>query len=52
MMLEIHLLYYNISSEKFVLYVMTGVKGSKMPLMEYNILVPCLEEQQKIADCL
>lgn len=51
-------LYYNISSEKFVLYVMTGVKGSKMPrgdkghIMEYDMLTPCLEEQQKIADCL
>ena len=51
-------LYYNISSEKFVLYVMTGVKGSKMPrgdkghIMEYNMPIPCLAEQQKIADCL
>jgi len=51
-------LYYNISSEKFVLYVMTGVKGSKMPrgdkghIMEYNMPIPCLTEQQKIADCL
>ena len=51
-------LYYNISSEKFVLYVMTGVKGSKMPrgdkghIMEYDMLIPCLAEQQKIADCL
>ena len=51
-------LYYNISSEKFVLYVMTGVKGSKMPrgdkghIMEYDMLTPCLAEQQKIADCL
>ena len=51
-------LYYNISSEKFVLYVMTGVKGSKMPrgdkghIMEYNIPIPCLAEQQKIVDCL
>lgn len=51
-------LYYNISSEKFVLYVMTGVKGSKMPrgdkghIMEYDMPIPCLAEQQKIADCL
>ena len=51
-------LYYNISSEKFVLYVMTGVKGSKMPrgdkghIMEYNMPIPCLAEQQKIAACL
>lgn len=51
-------LYYNISSEKFVLYVMTGVKGSKMPrgdkghIMEYDMPIPCLTEQQKIADCL
>lgn len=51
-------LYYNISSEKFVLYVMTGVKGSKMPrgdkghIMEYNMPIPFLAEQQKIADCL
>ena len=51
-------LYYNISSEKFVLYVMTGMKGSKMPrgdkghIMEYDMLIPCIAEQQKIADCL
>lgn len=51
-------LYYNISSEKFVSYVMTGVKGSKMPrgdkkhIMEYDIPIPILPEQQKIAEFL
>lgn len=51
-------LYCNIASEKFVSYVMTGVKGSKMPrgdkkhIMEYDIPVPSLPEQQKIAEFL
>ena len=51
-------LYYNISSEKFVSYVMTGAKGSKMPrgdkkhIMEYDIPIPILPEQQKIAEFL
>lgn len=48
-------LYRNISSEKFISYVMTAAKGSKMPrgdkehIMNYDIQVPCLPEQQKIA---
>lgn len=48
-------LYRNISSEKFISYVMTAAKGSKMPrgdkehIMNYDIQVPCLSEQQKIA---
>lgn len=48
-------LYRSISSEKFISYVMTAVKGSKMPrgdkehIMNYDIKVPCLSEQQKIA---
>lgn len=48
-------LYHNISSEKFISYVMTAAKGSKMPrgdkehIMNYDIQVPCLSEQQKIA---
>ena len=48
-------LYHNISSEKFISYVMTGAKGTKMPrgdkehIMNYDIQVPCLSEQQKIA---
>lgn len=47
-------LYRNISSEKFISYVMTAAKGSKMPrgdkehIMNYDILVPSLEEQKKI----
>ena len=47
-------LYYNISSEKFVLYVMTGVKGSKMPrgdkehIMEYDMLTPCLKNSRRL----
>ena len=51
-------LYCNIASEKFVSYVMTGVKGSKMPrgdkkhIMEYDIPVPLIPEQQKIAEFL
>lgn len=51
-------LYCNIASEKFVSYVMTGVKGSKMPrgdkkhIMEYDIPVPSIPEQQKIAEFL
>ena len=51
-------LYCNIASEKFVSYVMTGVKGSKMPrgdkkhIMKYDIPVPSLPEQQKIAEFL
>lgn len=51
-------LYCNVSSEKFISYVMTGVKGSKMPrgdkkhIMEYDISVPLLPEQQKIAEFL
>lgn len=51
-------LHCNISSEKFISYVMTGVKGSKMPrgdkshIMEYDMSIPSLPEQQKIADCL
>lgn len=48
-------LYRSISSEKFISYVMTAAKGSKMPrgdkehIMNYDIKVPCLSEQQKIA---
>lgn len=48
-------LYHNISSEKFISYVMTAAKGTKMPrgdkehIMNYDIQVPCLLEQQKIA---
>lgn len=48
-------LYRNISSEKFISYVMTAAKGTKMPrgdkehIMNYDIQVPCLLEQQKIA---
>lgn len=48
-------LYRSISSEKFISYVMTAAKGSKMPrgdkehIMNYDVQVPCLSEQQKIA---
>lgn len=51
-------LHYLIASDKFISYVMTGVKGVKMPrgdkehMMKFSIMVPSLPEQQKIADCL
>lgn len=51
-------LYAIISNDSFFEYVMQGVKGTKMPrgdkkhIMEMLVFVPCLEEQQKIADFL
>lgn len=51
-------LYTLLSSDSFFEYVMQGVKGTKMPrgdkkhIMEMSVFIPCLEEQQKIADFL
>lgn len=51
-------LYYIIASEKFIEYVMSAAKGSKMPrgdkkhIMEMQLYSPSLPEQQKIADFL
>ena len=51
-------LYTLLSSDSFFEYVMQGVKGTKMPrgdkkhIMEMPAFIPCLEEQQKIADFL
>ena len=49
-------LYCLISNDDFFRYVMTGVKGSKMPrgdknhIMNMNVALPSLEEQCAIAD--
>lgn len=51
-------LYTLLSSDSFFEYVMQGVKGTKMPrgdkkhIMEMPAFIPCLEEQQTIADFL
>ena len=51
-------LYYLLSSDNFFDYVMSTAKGTKMPrgdkdaIMRYNINLPSLEEQKKIADIL
>lgn len=51
-------LYYVIASDRFIEYVMSAAKGSKMPrgdkkhIMEMQLLIPSLPEQQKIAECL
>ena len=51
-------LYTLLSSDSFFEYVMQGVKGTKMPrgdkkhIMDMPVSIPCLEEQQKIADFL
>ena len=45
-------------SDAFIDYSMIGAKGVKMPrgdkdmMLNYNVYVPYLEEQQKIAECL
>ena len=51
-------LYQIISNDSFIKYVMSAAKGSKMPrgdkdhMLDMELFVPCLEEQQKIADFL
>lgn len=51
-------LYTILSQDDFFSYVMSAVKGTKMPrgdkkhIMEANFFIPILEEQQKIANCL
>lgn len=51
-------LYYLLSSDNFFDYVMSTAKGTKMPrgdkdaIMRYNINLPSLEEQEKIANIL
>lgn len=51
-------LYQMISSDKFVQYVMGGVKGSKMPrgdknhILDYGFMEPSLEEQERIVPLL
>ena len=47
-----------IANESFISYVMSAVKGSKMPrgdkshILNYTLGMPCHDEQQKIADFL
>ena len=56
--IESHFFYYVIAQEKFITFIMSGVKGSKMPrgdktqIMEYEAFVPLMREQQKIASFL
>ncbi len=56
--IDSNFLYYNIAREGFISYVMSGVKGSKMPrgdkaqILEYKVGVPTQIEQQKIASLL
>lgn len=51
-------LHYVIASDSFVTYVMSAVKGSKMPrgdkahIMQMPVFAPDKDEQRKIADCL
>lgn len=51
-------LYQMISSERFVQYVMSGAKGSKMPrgdkdhILDYSFMCPGMEEQRRIASLL
>lgn len=51
-------LYQMISSDKFVQYVMGGVKGSKMPrgdknhILDYGFMKPSSEEQERIVPLL
>ena len=56
--LNFKFLYYKITSESYFDYVMSGVKGVKMPrgdkdhIMNYLITIPTKIEQNKIADFL
>ena len=51
-------LYYLLSQDSFFDYVMTGAKGSKMPrgdksqIMQWDVDVPDIEEQHRIAHML
>ena len=53
-----HYLYYVLTNDNFINYVMASVKGSKMPrcdkshIMQYHLLIPNEQEQQKITDFL
>lgn len=57
-LVDSNFLYVIISSDSFFEYIMQGAKGTKMPrgdknhIMNMPVFVPCLEEQQKIADFL
>lgn len=57
-LVDSNFLYTIISSDSFFEYTMQGAKGTKMPrgdknhIMNMPVFVPCLEEQQKIADFL
>ena len=56
--IDSNFLYDIIANDKFFDYVMQGAKGTKMPrgdkrhIMDMPVAIPCLEEQQKIADFL
>ena len=56
--IESNFLYMIISSDKFVSYVMSAAKGSKMPrgdkkhMMQMLVGIPSIAEQKKIADFL
>ncbi|WP_100332932.1 restriction endonuclease subunit S [Bacillus xiapuensis] len=51
-------LYYNLFTDKFFDYVMSGAKGAKMPrgdkdeIMKYSLIIPPLKTQQKIVKIL
>lgn len=51
-------LFYLLSQDKFFDYVMSGIKGCKMPrgdknqIMNWNIAIPKLEEQKRIGSFL
>lgn len=56
--IDSNFLYDLIANDNFFDYVMQGAKGTKMPrgdkrhIMNMPVALPCLEEQQKIADFL
>ena len=51
-------LYFNLANDSFITYAMTGAKGVKMPrgdkeqLMKYELALPSISEQKKIASLL